>query len=89
MYNIVVALNYNIMEITKIPQNLNNGNAVIDIGKNHDISKDEVTLDSILISIGQFGKFQILIFLLICIPMLFNAIFSITYVFTASAVVHR
>ncbi|KAM7355230.1 SLC22A family member [Cochliomyia hominivorax] len=51
--------------------------------------KDEFTLDSILIRIGQFGKFQLFIFLLICIPMMFNAIFSVTYVFTASTVSYR
>lgn len=54
-----------------------------------DGNNDEFTLDSILIRIGQFGKFQMIIFLLICIPMMFNAIFSVTYVFTASTVVHR
>ncbi|XP_023305322.2 solute carrier family 22 member 3 [Lucilia cuprina] len=51
--------------------------------------KDEFTLDSILIRIGQFGKFQLFIFILICIPMMFNAIFSVTYVFTASTVTYR
>lgn len=55
----------------------------------YDNEKNETTLDSILVRIGQFGKFQILIFLLICIPMMFNAIFSVTYVFTASTVTYR
>ena len=55
----------------------------------YDNDKNETTLDSILVRIGQFGKFQILIFLLICIPMMFNAIFSVTYVFTASTVTYR
>lgn len=55
----------------------------------HSSDNDEITLDSILIRIGQFGKFQLIIFVLICIPMMFNAIFSVTYVFTASTVSYR
>ncbi|XP_055906955.1 solute carrier family 22 member 3-like [Eupeodes corollae] len=50
---------------------------------------EDFSLDAILVRIGQFGKFQLINYLLICIPMLFNAIFSVTYVFTASTVVHR
>ncbi|XP_062137311.1 organic cation transporter protein isoform X1 [Drosophila sulfurigaster albostrigata] len=50
---------------------------------------DEITLDSILKHIGQFGRFQLVIFLLICLPMMFHAMFSVTYVFTAGTVVHR
>lgn len=73
----------------------NNISSTVDLNStvidSHEIKydKDEFTLDSILIRIGQFGKFQVIIFLLICIPMMFNAIFSVTYVFTASTVVHR
>ena len=49
----------------------------------------EFTLDSILDRIGHFGRFQAIVFVLICMPMTFNAIDSVTYVFTASTVVHR
>ncbi|XP_030373242.1 solute carrier family 22 member 3 [Scaptodrosophila lebanonensis] len=51
--------------------------------------QDEFTLDAILKRIGQFGRFQLVIFLLICLPMMFHAMFSVTYVFTAATVVHR
>ncbi|XP_017840801.2 organic cation transporter protein [Drosophila busckii] len=47
------------------------------------------TLDAILKHIGQFGRFQLMIFMLICLPMMFHAMFSVTYVFTAGTVVHR
>ncbi|KAL9908318.1 organic cation transporter protein isoform X2 [Glossina fuscipes] len=51
--------------------------------------EEKVTLDTILVHIGQFGKFQINILLLICIPMMFSAIFSVAYVFTAGTVIYR
>lgn len=51
--------------------------------------EEKVTLDIILVHIGQFGKFQINILLLICIPMMFSAIFSVAYVFTAGTVIYR
>jgi len=50
---------------------------------------DDNSLDAILVRIGQFGRYQIINYVLLCIPMLFNAFFSISYVFTASTVVHR
>lgn len=50
---------------------------------------DDCTLDGILVRIGQFGRFQQFNYVLLCIPMIFNAFFSISYVFTASTVVHR
>ncbi|XP_004522362.1 organic cation transporter protein isoform X2 [Ceratitis capitata] len=52
-------------------------------------SGDDCTLDGILVRIGQFGRFQLFNYVLLCIPMIFNAFFSISYVFTASTVVHR
>ncbi|ALC44949.1 CG7458, partial [Drosophila busckii] len=53
-----------------------------------DESEDN-SLDAILVRIGQFGRFQIINYVLLCVPMVFNAFFSISYVFTASPVVHR
>ncbi|KAH8372356.1 hypothetical protein KR093_011194, partial [Drosophila rubida] len=50
---------------------------------------EDITLDYILKYIGQFGRFQLVIFVLICLPMMFHAMFSVTYVFTASTLVHR
>lgn len=52
-------------------------------------ANDDNVLDAILVRIGQFGRFQIINYVLLCIPMVFNAFFSISYVFTASSVVHR
>lgn len=50
---------------------------------------DSWSLDSILTDIGQFGNYQIKNYLLLSIPMTFNAIFSLTYVFTAGSVKYR
>lgn len=50
---------------------------------------DDNSLDAILLRIGQFGRYQIVNYVLLCVPMVFNAFFSISYVFTASTVVHR
>ncbi|XP_036325811.1 organic cation transporter protein-like [Rhagoletis pomonella] len=52
-------------------------------------SKDDSTLDAILIRLGEFGRFQIVILVLTCLPVLFNAVSSITYIFTAANVAHR
>ncbi|XP_055856208.1 solute carrier family 22 member 4-like [Episyrphus balteatus] len=57
--------------------------------KNPKTRSDSISLDSILVRIGQFGKFQILNYILLCIPILLNAILTISYVFIASTVVHR
>lgn len=50
---------------------------------------DDNSLDAILVRIGQFGRYQMFNYVLLCVPMLFNAFFSISYVFTASTVVQR
>ncbi|XP_017049212.1 organic cation transporter protein-like [Drosophila ficusphila] len=50
---------------------------------------EDNSLDAILVRIGQFGRYQIINYVLLCVPMLFNAFFSISYVFSASTVVHR
>lgn len=50
---------------------------------------EDNSLDAILVRIGQFGRFQLINYALLCVPMVFNAFFSISYVFTASTVVHR
>jgi len=61
----------------------------LDTATNPKADPEDVTLDSILKYIGQFGRFQLIIFLLICLPMMFHAMFSVTYVFTAGTVMHR
>uniref|UniRef100_A0A1A9UJJ4 Major facilitator superfamily (MFS) profile domain-containing protein n=1 Tax=Glossina austeni TaxID=7395 RepID=A0A1A9UJJ4_GLOAU len=50
---------------------------------------NESTLDAILVRIGEFGRFQLFNYVLLCLPMIFNAFQSISYVFTASSVVYR
>lgn len=50
---------------------------------------EEWSLDSFLTEIGQFGNYQIKNYLLLSIPMTFNAIFSLTYIFTAGSVSYR
>lgn len=52
-------------------------------------SKEESTLDAILIRLDEFGRFQIVILVLTCLPVLFNAVSSVTYIFTAGNVAHR
>ncbi|KAH8307305.1 hypothetical protein KR044_009705, partial [Drosophila immigrans] len=51
-------------------------------------TKDNL-LDALIISIGQFGRFQIINYLMLCLPIICNAFYSISYAFTASNVVHR
>lgn len=46
-------------------------------------------LDAIIIQIGQFGRFQIINYLLLCLPIICNAFYSISYFFTAGEVTHR
>lgn len=49
----------------------------------------ENQLDTIIVQIGQFGRFQISNYLLLCLPIICNALYSISYVFTAGQVPHR
>lgn len=46
-------------------------------------------LDNILEQIGEFGKFQIQNYLLVCLPVIFSAANSLTYVFTAAIPKYR
>ncbi|KAH8307302.1 hypothetical protein KR044_009704, partial [Drosophila immigrans] len=67
-----------------------NGHGVDAATENVEASTSEDnSLDAILVRIGQFGRYQIINYVLLCVPMVFNAFFSISYVFTASTVVHR
>ncbi|KAL5281015.1 hypothetical protein ACFFRR_004807 [Megaselia abdita] len=52
-------------------------------------SSTTVTLDMIFLKIGQFGKYQKIIYLLICVPMFCNAVFQFGYVFTTSSPIYR
>ncbi|KAF4520101.1 hypothetical protein B566_EDAN010331 [Ephemera danica] len=46
-------------------------------------------LDTILIEIGEFGRFQAFTYILICLPVFFSAANSLTYVFTAGIPPYR
>lgn len=61
------------------------GSGDIDIPK----TSEENQLDAIIVEIGQFGHFQVFNYLLLCLPIICNAFYSISYVFTASDVPHR
>ncbi|XP_018793268.1 PREDICTED: solute carrier family 22 member 4-like [Bactrocera latifrons] len=76
-------------DLYDLPHGQPHAQSHITFANDYEKEKEESTLDDILIRIGQFGPFQLIILLLICMAMLFSAIFSITYVFTASSVVHR
>lgn len=53
------------------------------------MGKTEEDLDDVLKRIGQFGKYQIYIYLLLSLPALFAGIVSITYVFSAAELPYR
>nr|CAD7429241.1 unnamed protein product [Timema monikensis] len=46
-------------------------------------------LDKVLVELGQCGRFQITNYILICLPIMFNAMFTLTFVFTAGDVAYR
>ncbi|EDW44438.1 GM22419 [Drosophila sechellia] len=52
-------------------------------------TSEENQLDAIIVEIGQFGRFQVFNYLLLCLPIICNAFYSISYVFTAGDVPHR
>ncbi|XP_055855971.1 solute carrier family 22 member 7-like [Episyrphus balteatus] len=58
-------------------------------GSTSSIGSSQFGLEAILIRIGIFGKYQLINYLLICIPMLFRGIFIESYIFLASSVVFR
>lgn len=52
-------------------------------------SEDDIDLDEVLTEIGQFGRFQVRQYVLMTIPIIFNAFFTLSYVFTAGNVNYR
>ncbi|BFF96915.1 solute carrier family 22 member 3-like [Drosophila madeirensis] len=50
---------------------------------------EDSQLDTIIVQIGQFGRFQITNYLLLCLPIICNAFYSISYIFTAGIMDHR
>lgn len=57
-----------------------------------DETKDQhphLDLDAILIELGSFGKYQKIYYVLICIPILLNAAFTLGYIFEAGTPSYR
>ncbi|XP_053690010.1 organic cation transporter protein-like [Sabethes cyaneus] len=52
-------------------------------------SEDDIDLDGVLSQIGQFGRFQIRQYAFMVIPIIFNAFFTLSYVFTAGNLNYR
>ncbi|XP_058838024.1 organic cation transporter protein-like [Topomyia yanbarensis] len=52
-------------------------------------SEDDIDLDGVLNEIGQFGRFQVRQYGLMIIPIIFNALFTLSYVFTAGNLDYR
>lgn len=50
---------------------------------------NDFDLDRILVELGQFGKFQIINYILLCIPVALSAIYALSYVFTAGDLEYR
>lgn len=48
-----------------------------------------IDFDEALEEIGEFGRFQIINYLLLCLPLFFSAGNSLTYVFTAGVPEYR
>ncbi|XP_050079873.1 uncharacterized protein LOC126567701 [Anopheles maculipalpis] len=52
-------------------------------------SEDDVDLDEVLQEIGQFGLFQMKQYGLMVLPIIFNALFTLSYIFTAGNLEYR
>lgn len=52
-------------------------------------SEDDVDLDGVLQEIGQFGQFQMKQYGLMVLPIIFNALFTLSYIFTAGNLEYR
>uniref|UniRef100_A0A182QUL1 Major facilitator superfamily (MFS) profile domain-containing protein n=1 Tax=Anopheles farauti TaxID=69004 RepID=A0A182QUL1_9DIPT len=52
-------------------------------------SEEDVDLDGVLNDIGQFGFFQMRQYGLMVLPIIFNALFTLSYIFTAGNLVYR
>lgn len=51
--------------------------------------RKKMDFDDILVEIGEMGRFQITTYALICLPVLFAAANSLSYVFTAGVPNYR
>lgn len=53
------------------------------------VSTEKFELDNVIDEIGQFGKFQLINYILISIPLGITAFYTVAYVFTASDLNYR
>lgn len=53
------------------------------------MSKTEPNFDIILKDLGGFGKYQMMNYCLILLPIMFSAVYNAQYVFNAGAVDYR
>ncbi|KAJ8967441.1 hypothetical protein NQ314_002889 [Rhamnusium bicolor] len=49
----------------------------------------DASLDAILVQVGDFGKYQIYVFILVCIPVILHSAVHVAYVFTAMDLNYR
>ncbi|KAL9702553.1 hypothetical protein quinque_006071 [Culex quinquefasciatus] len=52
-------------------------------------SEDDINLDGVLEEVGRFGRFQMRQYALMILPIIFNALFTLSYVFTAGNLNYR
>lgn len=56
---------------------------------NSDVEIDEANLDNILTEIGGFGRFQIITYILICIPNIISAATYVNFMISATTLDYR
>lgn len=52
-------------------------------------TKSDFELDSILMEIGQFGRFQIIVYIISCVIISLTAAVGLSYIFTTGQVDYR
>lgn len=50
---------------------------------------DNQNLDAVLTEVGEFGLFQVITYLLLCIPSAFSATHVVNYMVSANTLVYR
>lgn len=56
---------------------------------NHGHNEDQDSLEAALSQLGPFGLYQKYVLIMLCIPNLFSAMYSLNYVFVADQVPFR
>lgn len=52
-------------------------------------TNDDTNLDTILAEVGEFGKFQVITYLLFCIPNIIAATYAVNYMISANTLDYR